>query len=56
MESLRVYVSANNLFCLTDYSGLDPELNINNVTAPGVEYRDAYPTTRSFTIGLNIGF
>ncbi len=56
MKSLRVYVSGNNLFCITGYSGLDPELDISNVQAPGVEYRDTYPTTRSFTFGVNIGF
>lgn len=56
MKSLRVYVSANNLFCITGYSGLDPELDISNVQAPGIEDRDAYPSNRSFTLGINIGF
>lgn len=56
LKSLRAYVSGNNLFCITGYKGLDPELDISNVQAPGIEYRDTYPTTRSFTFGINIGF
>ncbi|WP_280750938.1 MULTISPECIES: TonB-dependent receptor [unclassified Parabacteroides] len=56
IKSLRVYASGNNLFCITGYSGLDPELDFGNVQAPGIEYRDTYPTTRSFTFGINLGF
>lgn len=55
VSNARVYVSGQNLFCLTDYSGLDPEVS-NYFLAPGIDNRDKYPTTRSFTVGLMINF
>lgn len=51
----RVYLSATNLFCITGYSGLDPEVD-NYYMYPGIDYQDKYPTTRSYTIGLNFNF
>lgn len=55
INNLRVYVSGQNLFCITGYSGLDPEVD-NAFMTPGVDYQDKYPTTRSFTFGLNVNF
>lgn len=55
INSLRVYASGTNLFTITNYSGIDPEVS-NAYMTPGVDYRDKYPTTRSFTIGLNLNF
>jgi TonB-linked SusC/RagA family outer membrane protein len=55
IKMARVYVSGQNLFCITGYSGLDPEVS-NYYWAPGVDERDKYPTIRSFTVGLNIHF
>ncbi|MGC3947558.1 MAG: TonB-dependent receptor [Chryseolinea sp.] len=57
IRQARIYVSAQNLFIITDYSGFDPEVNNqgqNNLNR-GDDY-DAYPRARSFTAGLNIGF
>lgn len=51
----RVYVSGQNLFCITGYSGLDPEVS-NYYWTPGVDSRDKYPTIRSFTVGLSMNF
>ena len=56
INNFRVYVSGENLLCLTSYSGLDPELSNNNIWALGVDGRDKYPTIRSFTIGASINF
>ena len=56
VNKIRTYVTADNLFCLTDYSGLDPELSNNDVLSSGIDYRDKYPVTRSFTFGVNITF
>ncbi len=56
VESIRAYVSCENLFTLTKYKGLDPEISNWDATAPGIERRDNYPTIRSFTVGLNINF
>lgn len=55
ISNLRVYVSGQNLFCITGYSGLDPEVD-NAFLSPGIDYQDKYPTTRSFTIGVNVNF
>ncbi|WP_101309261.1 SusC/RagA family TonB-linked outer membrane protein [Labilibaculum manganireducens] len=55
VNNLRVYVSGQNLFCITGYSGLDPEVD-NNFLAPGIDGRDKYPTVRSYTIGLSVNF
>jgi hypothetical protein len=40
---------------LTGYKGIDPEVNRLGLD-PGVDSRDKYPTTRTFTVGVNIGF
>ena len=55
ISKLRIYVNATNLFCITKYSGLDPEVS-NYFLAPGIDDRDKYPTTRSYSVGLTIGF
>ncbi|MDR1864736.1 MAG: TonB-dependent receptor [Bacteroidales bacterium] len=55
LNSVRVYASGQNLFCITGYSGLDPELN-NTIWDAGRDPRDKYPTIRSFTLGLNVNF
>ncbi|MFZ4521027.1 MAG: TonB-dependent receptor plug domain-containing protein [Bacteroidales bacterium] len=48
---LRVYVAVNNLFTITDYSGLDPSFNGNS---PGMDYFNTYPKNHTYTIGLNL--
>lgn len=59
IQGARLYVSGQNLFCITSYSGLDPEV-ANNVGGdfrlPGVDNRDKYPTIRSYTVGLTVNF
>ena len=55
IKKARIYANATNLFCITGYSGLDPEVD-NNFMTPGLDYRDKYPTTRSFTVGLSLNF
>ncbi|HAM99764.1 MAG TPA: SusC/RagA family TonB-linked outer membrane protein [Marinilabiliales bacterium] len=55
IQSLRMYVSGQNLFCITGYSGIDPEVS-NFFRAPGIDDRDKYPTIRSFTMGLSVNF
>ncbi len=55
ISNLRVFASATNLFTITKYSGIDPEVS-NYFMAPGIDYQDKYPTTRSFTVGLTATF
>ena len=56
VKGIRVYVSGDNLFCITGYDGLDPELSNNDATAGGIDRRDKYPVIRSFTFGVNVTF
>ncbi len=59
---LRVYVSGQNLFTVTGYSGVSPEVRYgdsydnNNPLAPGIDRENTYFTTRSFTFGVNLNF
>jgi len=55
LKSLRVYATARDLFVFTNYSGLDPEVNINGLE-PGFEERNVYPKTRTFMMGLQVNF
>ena len=55
IESIRFSVTGRNLFCLTGYSGLDPEINSTGLT-PGFEGLNMYPRTRVFTLGVQINF
>jgi TonB-dependent starch-binding outer membrane protein SusC len=55
IRTLKLYVSAQNLFTFTDYPGLDPEVNYQNSSSNiGLDY-GSYPNVRSFTFGVNLG-
>ncbi|TSD66072.1 SusC/RagA family TonB-linked outer membrane protein [Inquilinus sp. KBS0705] len=58
-KSLRVSLTGQNLFLITSYSGLDPEVNTdksrNDVASRGIDYT-SYPKARIFTLGLNASF
>lgn len=56
VKSVRVYLSALNLYTFTGYKGLDPEVSTNDIFAPGNDNRDKYPTMRTFTAGLQVKF
>ncbi|MCX2476867.1 SusC/RagA family TonB-linked outer membrane protein [Pedobacter sp. MC2016-05] len=55
VNSLRLYTTANNLFVITGYKGIDPEINQGGI-APGVDTNNFYPKTRTFLFGLNVSF
>lgn len=60
MSQFRVYLTGNNLFLLTNYSGYDPEVSTSRSSAysgltPGVDY-SSFPRSRSYTFGVNINF
>ena len=56
ISSLRIYVSADNIWTLTNYSGPDPEVSTrNSVLTPGFDW-SAYPRAYGFTAGVNISF
>jgi hypothetical protein len=59
--SARIYVSGQNLFTITNYSGYDPEVGNNTGTGgsgiriAGIDY-GRYPTARMFTVGFTAQF
>ncbi|AMR28581.1 hypothetical protein A0257_16745 [Hymenobacter psoromatis] len=59
VSGLRVYVSVDNLFTVTKYTGLDPEISAsgyyNNPLAYGVDYGN-YPQPRTYRLGVNVNF
>ncbi len=57
VQNLRLYLTASNLFCLTGYSGQDPEVDCcrNYLVCPGVDF-SAYPRSRQFIFGINLSF
>jgi iron complex outermembrane receptor protein len=54
-KRVRVYTSVNNLFVITSYKGIDPEINQGGI-APGVDSNNFYPKTRTFLFGVNASF
>ena len=67
ISSLRLYLAGNNLLTFTKYTGIDPEPKYRDTEdseydngggglAPGIERRNTYFTTRSISVGVNVGF
>jgi len=70
IDRLRLYVSGNNLFTITDYKGINPEVRhtdenpgilttgftTGGALAPGIERRSNWFTTRSINVGINLSF
>lgn len=64
LNKARIYLAAQNLFVITKYKGLDPEVELFTGKAsdqdaglsPGIEPRDYYPKSRTFTFGLSLIF
>ncbi len=66
IERLRIYVMGENLFVITQYSGLDPEIKIeeydtsigkmNALRNPGIDRYDIYPRPRTISVGLSLTF
>jgi iron complex outermembrane receptor protein len=59
VKKLRLFASGQNVFVITPYSGLDPEVNINkslnDVPSMNIDYV-GYPRPRTLTLGLSVGF
>lgn len=71
IQSARIYASVLNAFIITGYKGIDPEVSLRNPVSyaqagvvqtptsgldPGMDSPYKYPTTRTFTFGLNVTF
>lgn len=57
ISKFRFYATANNVFIITNYSGLDPEVSTrrNTPLTPGVDY-SPFPRSRQVVFGLNLNF
>jgi TonB-dependent starch-binding outer membrane protein SusC len=55
VQNLRIYLSGNNVFIITKYRGIDPEINQGGL-APGIDANNFYPKTRTFMFGVNVSF
>ena len=56
INNLRLYATCNNVFTITGYKGVDPEISLGGL-APGIDWRNAtYPRTRTFMVGVNVNF
>ena len=64
ITNARLYLGGNNLFILTKYRGVDPELevkgdlpgNSNRPNSLGLDANGIYPKTRTFQLGVNLTF
>ena len=56
IESLRVYLTAKNLFTLTAYEGNDPSIVTSNGITPGIDSNSAYPQATQLSLGVTLRF
>lgn len=57
-RKIRVYLTGNNLFTITGYNGVDPEIRLtdgDNALAPGIDRRNTFFTSRSVGFGVQVG-
>jgi Outer membrane receptor proteins, mostly Fe transport len=55
IENVRLYSTVNNLFVITKYTGVDPEVNMGGMS-PGIDANNFYPKTRTILFGVNVNF
>ena len=53
ISNIRLYFASNNVFTLTNYTGLDPEISFTGLSF-GLDQFNVYPKTRTFTLGVNV--
>lgn len=54
-DRVRLYTTGTNLFVWTNYSGYDPEVNLETGLTPNIDY-NAYPRSRNYTFGVQVSF
>jgi iron complex outermembrane receptor protein len=55
ISKVRFYLSGQNLFVITGYTGVDPEVRQSSALAPGVDWRDNWFFTRTYSFGIQLG-
>ena len=53
-QSARAYITGQNLYTLTAYSGQDPEVNTTSVWDGGIDYCSFYPPVATILLGINL--
>jgi hypothetical protein len=56
VESLRVYLTAKNVFTLTGYEGNDPSIVTSTGITPGIDSNSAYPQATQVSLGVTLRF
>jgi TonB-linked SusC/RagA family outer membrane protein len=59
IKNFRLYINGQNLFVITNYTGVDPEVRYDdngNILAPGIDRRETWVRTRAFNFGVNLTF
>lgn len=56
VSGASVFFTATNLFTITDWPGLDPDMAATNAFTKTTETKDVYPMSRSFSFGLKLQF
>lgn len=56
IQNMRIFFAGENLFTVTDYSGVDPEIPADDKAVVGSAGPSVYPSTRKFMFGLNLTF
>ena len=56
VESLRVYLTAKNVFTLTGYEGNDPSIVTSTGITPGIDSNSAYPQATQLSLGITLRF
>ena len=54
IQSLRLHATAENVFTLCSYSGIDPDVNTSDVWNPGIDASGFYPSTCNVMVGVNL--
>jgi len=55
VKQLRIYATGQQLLTITKYKGVDPEVTLAGL-APGIDAYNYFPRTRTYTLGVNVGF
>lgn len=56
LSKLRAYVTGENLFVLTGYTGVDPEVSTDGLESPGIDKFNYYPRPTTISFGINLTF
>ena len=56
IQNMRIFFTGENLFCVTGYSGVDPEIPASGGSVIGSTGPSVYPSTRKYMFGINLTF